>query len=132
MGVEGDDLRTEPRHGCPDIIAGFLRRVQSVVWQRCMVTTQEHQLLGLVPNNARENDLVCILYGCSVPVILRRYQKDSTASDEAGSTCYRFIGECYLHSVMDGGAFRIRDEKLERLKKEDPTIENLNVTFDLR
>jgi hypothetical protein len=132
MGVEGDDLRTEPRHGCPDIIAGFLRRVQSVVWQRCMATTQENELLGLVPYNARENDLVCILYGCSVPVILRRYQEDSFAADDVGNTYYRFIGECYIHSVMDGGAFRFRDEKLERLKKEDPTIENLNVTFDLR
>lgn len=134
MGVEEDDLRTERSiiEGCPDMVAGFLKRVQSVVWQRCMIKTKQNNLLGLVPYNANETDLVCILYGCSVPVILRPYSEDPSSSDNPGSTCYRFIGECYIHSMMDGGAFRIRDEKLTRLKKEKPTMENLTVTFDLR
>ena len=31
--------------------------------------------LGLVHQNAQEGDSICILYGCSVPVILRRVEK---------------------------------------------------------
>jgi hypothetical protein len=35
------------------------------------------KLLGLVPEEAQVGDLICILYGCSVPVVLRRL-KDSS------------------------------------------------------
>lgn len=105
MSVEGDDLRTERSiiKGCSDMVAGFLKRVQAVVWQRRMITTKENKMLGLVPCNANDMDLVCILYGCSVPAILRPYQEDSTAEDHSSRTCYRFIGECCVHSLMDGG-----------------------------
>lgn len=53
------------------IIAEFCRRVQSVIWNRAMITTESGKL-GLVSNSVKEGDLICILYGCSVPVILRR------------------------------------------------------------
>lgn len=53
------------------IIAEFCRRVQSVIWNRAMITTDSGKL-GLVSDSVKEGDLVCILYGCSVPVILRR------------------------------------------------------------
>ena len=49
--------------------------------------------LGLAPNAAREGDLVCVLWGCSVPVVLRK------EGDH-----YIFVGECYTHGVMDGEA----------------------------
>lgn len=53
------------------IIAEFCRRVQSVIWNRAMIMTDSGKL-GLVSNSVKEGDLICILYGCSVPVILRR------------------------------------------------------------
>jgi hypothetical protein len=28
--------------------------------------------LGLAPNDARKDDLICIIFGCSVPLVLRR------------------------------------------------------------
>lgn len=52
------------------IIAEFCRRVQSVIWNRAMIVTESGKL-GLVSNCVKEGDLICILYGCSVPVILR-------------------------------------------------------------
>ncbi|WPH04729.1 heterokaryon incompatibility protein 6, or allele [Acrodontium crateriforme] len=71
-------------HGkCPSIATEFLRRVQSVVWDRMLVLTQgkkgSKKLLALVPAEAEEGDVICILYGCSVPVVLRRQRKRKAA-----------------------------------------------------
>nr|POE72135.1 heterokaryon incompatibility protein 6, or allele [Quercus suber] len=73
-------------HGkCPSIATEFLRRVQSVIWDRTLVLTEgrkgSKKLLALVPAEAEEGDLICILYGCSVPVILRRQRKRKADED---------------------------------------------------
>lgn len=73
-GVNTTELLTFGR--CPSIAQEFIRRVQSVVWGRKLVLTEgrknSKQFLGLVPEEAEAGDLICILYGCSVPVVLRR------------------------------------------------------------
>jgi hypothetical protein len=56
-------------------VAEFLRRVQEVIWNRHMVRTKGGRL-GLVRDDVRPGDKVCILYGCSVPVIIRQFHKD--------------------------------------------------------
>lgn len=64
--------------------------------------------IGAAPMETQLSDLVCVLFGCSVPVVLR------LTPDE---DMYNFIGECYLHGFMDReaitglemGEFRIRD-----------------------
>lgn len=53
------------------IIAEFCRRVQAVIWNRALIKT-EKGALGLVSEEVREGDLICIIYGCTTPVILRR------------------------------------------------------------
>lgn len=53
------------------VIAQFCRRVQAVIWNRALVRTRSGRL-GLVGQNVQPGDRVCILYGCSVPVILRK------------------------------------------------------------
>jgi hypothetical protein len=64
---------------CPSIATEFLRRVQSVVWGRKLCLTNSKRgsspLLALVPEEAEGGDLICILHGCSVPVVLRRLKK---------------------------------------------------------
>lgn len=60
-------------HGS-SVIADFLRRVQAVIWNRRLMKT-ERSWLGLAPKEAKEGDLICILNGCSVPVVLRKVQK---------------------------------------------------------
>ena len=67
-------------HGkCPSIVTEFLRRVQCVVWGRMLALTEgvggSKPLLALVPAEAEDGDLLCILHGCSVPVVLRREKK---------------------------------------------------------
>jgi Heterokaryon incompatibility protein (HET) len=53
----------------------YLKRVQSVVWMKRLMKSEgdngDH-LMGLVPNGAERGDLICIIRGCSVPVILRK------------------------------------------------------------
>lgn len=76
-------------------VAGFCSRVQEVVVNRRMIRTKALGKLGLVsgremavgppvgrtgssPTDARsirKGDMICILYGCSVPVVLRRMRK---------------------------------------------------------
>ncbi|KAI0112457.1 heterokaryon incompatibility protein-domain-containing protein [Nemania sp. FL0031] len=57
------------------IIAEFCRRVQAVIWNRRLFTTKT-KTLGLGPSNVQEGDKVGIIYGCTVPVILRETTKE--------------------------------------------------------
>jgi hypothetical protein len=50
--------------------------------------------LACVPTNAKEGDVICVLYGGEVPYVLRE-QDDGT---------YAVIGECYLNDFMHGEA----------------------------
>ncbi|KAI0887360.1 heterokaryon incompatibility protein-domain-containing protein [Annulohypoxylon maeteangense] len=49
---------------------------------------------GLCPPNTQAGDLICILYGCTVPVILR----------EGPDGYMELVGEAYVHGQMDGEA----------------------------
>jgi hypothetical protein len=59
---------------------------------RKLFSTQ-NGLFGLGPSVARKGDICCILFGATVPIILRK----------VGST-YRFVGEAYIGGVMHGEA----------------------------
>ncbi|KAG4437796.1 hypothetical protein IFR05_006731 [Cadophora sp. M221] len=82
--------------------ATFLERVQPIVWGRRFFETEgklrsQKPLFGLGNSDVRIGDKVCILFGCSVPVLLR--QKPRGKDSE-----FLFIGECYVHGMMDGEA----------------------------
>ena len=78
-------------------------RVQCVIWRRRFfktnVKTAKHgeSFFGLEPSDLRPGDTVCILFGCSVPIILRKVSGDQNSP-------FRFIGGCYIHGVIDGEA----------------------------
>ena len=115
QSVKGSHISTSSlvHYGKSTIVAKFARRVQEVIWMRRLITT-ERDLLGLAPAETKKRDLICILYGCSVPVVLRAHSDDRT-----GKQYFQFIGECYVHGLMDGEAFDIqKDEKDKREKKE--------------
>ncbi|KAF4447234.1 HET-domain-containing protein [Fusarium austroafricanum] len=67
-------------HGS-SVISDFLKRVQAVIWNRRMMRTG-NSWLGLAPKDAQEGDLICILYGCSVPVVLRKVEKSQADLDK--------------------------------------------------
>jgi hypothetical protein len=84
--------------------------VRDVIWNRKFFVTElagsgTEGRLGLAPNNAKEEDTVCIFYGCSVPVLIRKIKKREE---------YEFNGECYLHGLMDGEA--VGDSRKAELK----------------
>ena len=49
----------------------FLKRVSAVTWNRKFFCTVENYL-GLAPSAAKEGEIVCVFYGCSVPVLIRK------------------------------------------------------------
>ena len=105
--VKGGHISTKRivHRGENSIVASFLRRVQEVIWMKRLIKTEggrgENDLprLGLAPHLTKKRDLICILYGCSVPVVLRKHHA-GTPNEH-----YTFIGECYVHGIMEGEAF---------------------------
>ena len=84
----------------------YLRQVNRTVWNRCFLRTAKHYWYGLGPRKTRVGHIVCILLGCSVPVILREHESKE---------CYELIGESYIHTQMDGEALGSRsNEEVER------------------
>lgn len=53
-------------------------------------------LIGTLPWDTKEGDLVCVLYGGQTPFVLR--------SDESCPGKYHFVGDCYVHGIMEGEA----------------------------
>jgi hypothetical protein len=93
--------------GGPSIMIEFLERVQSVVWNRKFFTTANGNFFGLGPDGLQSGDVVAVLYGCSVPVVLRAVEQR-----------YKLVGECYVHGLMDGQAITdpsLRDETFHLL-----------------
>jgi hypothetical protein len=106
------------RHGKESFLAEYLRRVQSVVWGRVLIRMTigaSDDYLGLASQSVKEGDLICIVFGCSVPVVLRPF----FVRDESYARYYEFNGECYIHGMMDGEAFRILQEmNIEKMEFE--------------
>jgi hypothetical protein len=68
-------------------------RVHTVMMDRRLVVTAKGYF-GLASKNAMQGDVVCILLGCTVPVILR----------PTGDGTYWLVGESYIHGFMEGEA----------------------------
>lgn len=118
----GIDIEEIIEENPPAEIKEYLKVVRQCVWNRrtfrgykkCAVNSS---IAGLVPQRARIGDELCILYGCSVPVVLRKVSK----KDEG--VHWRLIGEAYVHNVMDG-------EALSSLSPEMRSSEEME--FDIR
>lgn len=84
-------------------IRELFTRVQAVVWNRRLVRINGSFVgwrrdsqdsadagrgaLGLAPSEAQEGDLVCIIFGCSVPLVLREHsQPDSAVTSDSPSS----------------------------------------------
>ena len=128
---------------CPSPTVEFLERVQCMVWERRLISLcgprgssgaeKQACTLGLASSKCKKRDLVCILFGCSVPVLLRKFidghpvrkreraectchqvdcqcDPDIVKSEDGTPTNvhYEFVGECYVHGMMDGEAFRVQ------------------------
>ncbi|KAI0098083.1 heterokaryon incompatibility protein-domain-containing protein [Nemania sp. FL0031] len=68
---------------------------------KCLFKTN-NGYMGIGPVGLKKEDIVVVLYGCSVPVILRKV-KDR----------YALIGECYVLGLMDGEAAHLEKGVME-------------------
>ena len=81
--------------------------------RRLVITNDGY--IGMTPYRAKKGDLICVLLGCSIPVVLRKRENERLEGFIGDS--YEFIGECYLHGFMNGeaqncGKFETKDFRL--------------------
>jgi hypothetical protein len=105
----------------PEHVKGFLEVARDVVWNRRTFNGSKHNggnpLVGLIPRYAKAGDQLCIIYGCSVPVVLRKQR------GENDHHYWQLIGEAYVHGHMDG----------EGISEMSPTmLESEMVEFEIR
>ncbi|CAN8098610.1 unnamed protein product [Discula destructiva] len=87
-GLSDSEVPNQDEHVNDTFFGRFFDTV--VRWSlRLMVTCNGH--VGMVPEKAEKGDVVCVLFGCSVPVLLRRHLDSWT-----------IVGECFLDGYMDG------------------------------
>ncbi|KAI9164176.1 Heterokaryon incompatibility protein [Paramyrothecium foliicola] len=100
--------------------SSYLKRVQAVCWNRTFIECRDpetgNKLVGIGPLDSKQEDLVCILYGCSVPCVLRPVLYGS------GLACYQLIGEAFILGRMDGEAVRDFTEEDLKQKSEHFTL----------
>lgn len=109
------------------IIAEFCRRVHAVIWGRSLFKTMGGKL-GLA-KDVKEGDLVCILHGCTVPVILSQRSKEPGELEreeiedqyEAFKSCYRRMENICVRKK------RYRDQKEKHRKQEEEQQETQKV-----
>jgi hypothetical protein len=73
----------------------------------------EKGYIGLAASNAAPGDKIAVLFGGKVPYILRRNEHESS---EASETTWTFLGDSYVHGIMDG-------EVIESLERGEVTKE---------
>lgn len=84
--TRGNGLETHVVHrtSYPALAEEFLELVRKVVWARRLITIRYGSsgqiLYGLAPRDVRVGDVVCVLFGCSVPVVLRKSSSDGSGS----------------------------------------------------
>lgn len=98
--LQEDDISADARE--------YFDVMRNVVWNRRafegfhrLTAKDAKAIIGLAPPGARERDSICILYGCSTPLILRELYVHGEAD-----CSWRLIGEAYVHDFMDGEAIK--------------------------
>jgi hypothetical protein len=77
----------------------FRRWVSDWLYRRKLCKTTKRGFPGLVPDTARNGDLIIVLKGCDLPLTVRSVRDH-----------YVLIGECYIHGIMNGEALLMESE----------------------
>jgi hypothetical protein len=85
-------------HGMPELEIIFLKLVKSYTKNRCLFKTKDGYV-GLAPRTALEGDKVCVLLGCTSPLILR-----PKISNPSAKQSFAIVGECYVPGMVSSEA----------------------------
>lgn len=85
--------------------------------ERCVLSLSEYtmfqtnkNLLGICSGPAESGDQLVIFFGGNMPFVLRRV--------DDSETCWRLVGVCYVHGIMDGEAVKGSRRKVERMAED--------------
>lgn len=81
-------------------LEGYLSYAYMYASGRTLILSEEGYL-GLAPSASSVGDLICVLYGCHAPVILRPSED---------SNLHTLIGDAYVHGLMDGEALGLAEK----------------------
>lgn len=86
---------------------------------RCAVEeARDTEYLGLVPGLAAPGDHVVLVQGLRTPLVLRpkgRRRVTNEANEDKMVDTWEFIGDCYVHGIMDGSIWWKRKDECEDL-----------------
>jgi hypothetical protein len=97
---DGKRIFAEFASWAPDLVAGL----DFAGGRLFCVTTKDS--LGCMPQTAKVGDQICLFYGGRLPFVIR----------PCGDRRYIYVGNCYLHGIMDGEAVDMKDLKEEEFK----------------
>ncbi|KAL8783756.1 MAG: hypothetical protein Q9195_009283 [Heterodermia aff. obscurata] len=78
--------------GEPSEVCSLYARCANQMMTGRALAMMANRLFGLVPEGTRLGDIICVVFGCYVPLVLR---------PDEGST-FSIVGECYVDGVMNG------------------------------
>lgn len=87
-------------------VAAFTEETISAATARTFFVTQ-NGYMGLAPRFAKKGDLICVLLGCSVPIIIRKVEAN-----------YVVVGDAYIYGMMQG-------EMMEEVEKGRLHVQDL-------
>ncbi|CZR67028.1 uncharacterized protein PAC_16927 [Phialocephala subalpina] len=93
-----DAQMSSPGDADPEDFEDFVRALKFPLMRRRVMTTTKGYV-GLAHCQANIGDTICLLKGCSMPTILRKYEDD-----------WKVVGEAYFHGIMNGEFWEVQDE----------------------
>ena len=87
MGPENDETMLSPNQ--------FFAAVSGVLCGRTFMVSITG-LMCLGPDETQAEDVIFVTMGADIPFVLRLEQDGN----------FKFVGECYVHSIIDGELFR--------------------------
>ncbi|KAL9063173.1 MAG: hypothetical protein Q9157_008369 [Trypethelium eluteriae] len=83
QGKRNEKLDTSKiiNYGTCEPVKDLMVRIKSMIYNRKLVRTQNNRF-GLVPDATEVGDIICILYGSSVPVVMREHKKSESDARE--------------------------------------------------
>ncbi|CAG8971448.1 hypothetical protein HYALB_00002031 [Hymenoscyphus albidus] len=79
----------------PKFVKVFLSRVKDVMWDRrfALISLHGKETYALLPADTKKRDIICVLFGSSVPVVMRPHDD-----------YWEMVGECFCYGQMEGEA----------------------------